>query len=178
MAGACHELGRGDTSAAETPYCAQDTETHEVRCCSSTAISGYMQKTCLGDALWVESDFAGFGGCQHNLTWPQASQLCKSMNVRLCTKAELDADCTSGSGCEHNLDLIWSSTPGLATPHPTAPHHTMPCRAYCALLTLIGLLCLTCIVTRLHSWATQHNQYRRRNTLLFNRKCIREGMGW
>jgi len=71
-----------------------------------------MQKTCLGDALWVESDFAGFGGCQHALTWPQADTLCKSMNARLCTKAELDADCTVGSGCQHDFDLIWSSTSG------------------------------------------------------------------
>ena len=110
--GECHELGRGrKASAKETPYCAPHSEKHEVRCCSSTAINGFTKTSCRGTDLWTESDSVGFGGCQHSMTFDQADELCKSMSARLCTKDELEGDCAAGTGCLHDEDLIWSSTP-------------------------------------------------------------------
>ena len=35
------------------------------------------------------------------------------MGARLCTRAELQADCTAGTGCGHDGDLVWSSDSDL-----------------------------------------------------------------
>ena len=35
---------------------------------------------------------------------------CKDNDARLCTKSELEVNCTAGSGCMHDNDHIWSST--------------------------------------------------------------------
>ena len=100
-------------------------ETHEVRCCveSSTNPGGWSKHSsgkCAADGFtstWGESDFSGVG-CVHSATYDQAQQICSNAGGRLCTKDELLADCTRGSGCSHDRDMIWSSTPGT-TPSPT-----------------------------------------------------------
>ena len=112
--GTCHELGRGSSVATETPYCALDSERHETRCCSSTFIAHFEKTECQGQDLWTEAKSKSFGECQHALNYTEADTLCKSMSARLCTLAELEAGCTSGTGCGHNLDLVWSSTTGTA----------------------------------------------------------------
>jgi len=48
----------------------------------------------------------------------EAAALCAAGGGRLCTKAELEADCAKFTGCAHDDDLIWSST-GHATACPT-----------------------------------------------------------
>jgi len=118
-AGSCHELGRGSSRAKETPYCAPDSEMHEMRCCSSTEVAGFKKTSCLGTDLWTASDSSGFGGCQHKVTFAEADNLCKKMTARLCTRDELEAGCTKETGCDHDADLLWSSTPGSSTRSPT-----------------------------------------------------------
>lgn len=108
----CYQLGRGrQKTAREVPYCAPIDEKHEVRCCSHKTIPGYTKMSCGGKAVWTASNAKGFGGCQHALNHDDAEDICASMGARLCSKAELDADCSAGTGCGHDWDLIWSSTP-------------------------------------------------------------------
>jgi len=57
------------------------------------------------------------GGCHHSKTFPEAEAICAAAGARLCTKDELTSDCTRGTGCGHDRDLIWSSgdtAPGSA----------------------------------------------------------------
>jgi hypothetical protein len=41
-------------------------------------------------------------------TFAEASAVCEEDGARLCTKAEIQADCTAGTGCGHDADLIWT----------------------------------------------------------------------
>ena len=38
------------------------------------------------------------------------------MGARLCSKAELEAGCTAGTGCAHDGDMIWTSEPCIWVP--------------------------------------------------------------
>ena len=87
-----------------------------VRCCveSSTRPSGWSQHSRCADAgftsTWGKSSFSGVG-CVHSATYDEAETYCSNAGGRLCTAAELLADCTRGSGCGHDFDYLWSSTP-------------------------------------------------------------------
>jgi len=48
-------------------------------------------------------------GCHHDKPLLEAEAICSDAGARLCTAAELRADCTRGTGCGHDVDLIWSS---------------------------------------------------------------------
>jgi hypothetical protein len=91
---------------------------HEVRCCSDIAIPNYTNRRAMcGRNVWGESDFANSGlGCVHNATYAEASAVCAADGARLCTSAEIAADCTRNTGCQHNADHIWSSTSCSPTP--------------------------------------------------------------
>jgi len=119
-AGSCRETATNDPTRV-----AYLNESHEVRCCrqSSTNPGGWNQHSsgkCAADGFtstWGESDIPG---CVDSATYDQAQQICANYGGRLCTAAELLADCTRGSGCGHDNDYIWSSTPGtISTESPT-----------------------------------------------------------
>lgn len=70
-------------------------------------------------------------GCVHNVEWARAAQICNAIVVnnvtgtraRLCTAEELmshgstpeQRGCGAASGCGHDTDVIWSSTPAANT---------------------------------------------------------------
>jgi len=81
-------------------------ETHEVRCCSDTAISGWPKKSYCD--VWAESNLPT---CHHSATYAEAEAICSNNNARLCTKEEVSMGCTQGSGCQHDRDHVWTSTP-------------------------------------------------------------------
>jgi len=109
---------------------AADTEIHAVRCCSDTPKPNWMKKSTPECAsVWGESDTVAEGGDWHCIggdrqgngdaaTFAQAANHCAAQNARLCTPKELADDCTKGSGCGHDRDLIWTSEVCLA-PSPT-----------------------------------------------------------
>jgi len=122
-AGSCRQSATNDPTRV-----ANLNESHEVRCCveSSTNPGGWSKHSsgkCAADGFtstWGESDFSGGVGCVHSATYDEAQQICSNAGGRLCTAAELLADCTRGSGCSHDNDYIWSSTPGtISTESPT-----------------------------------------------------------
>ena len=82
------------------------TEQHEVRCCSDSFIGGWSQRrdTC----PWTESNAPEMGGCHEDKTFDEAETICADANARLCTAAEMQADCIRSTGCGHDSDLIWA----------------------------------------------------------------------
>ena len=85
----------------------------QVRCCSETQLSSTWLKN-EGCSVWGGSD-EGFD-CQENKTFAQAEAICATAGARLCTVAELEDDCTVGTGCFHDWDLVW----GIPTITPAA----------------------------------------------------------
>lgn len=100
----------------ELDYCAVPTETHEVRCCSDTQITGWAQRNT--DCPWTESDrFSSTAmDCIHGMTFGQADEFCTSVGARLCTANEVARECTRGTGCGHDNDLVWTSDAGTWNP--------------------------------------------------------------
>jgi len=91
-------------------------ETHEVRCCRDEALSGWSKYSTCPYNVWGESKLTAMpdspaDGCYHAETHLSAAAICAANNGRLCTKEELLGDCTKHTGCGHDADLIWSSTP-------------------------------------------------------------------
>ena len=111
----------------ESNCCSPPETRHEVRCCSNVRIEGWSPPGSQLSAcpVWAESD-AWAGGCQHNRTFLEAASFCASVGGQLCTAAELTAGCGQGTGCEHDHDLLWSSTGHveLCTTGPTMPPTT------------------------------------------------------
>jgi hypothetical protein len=116
------ELRCGRTGfCAEEEYCAPLSELHEVSCCSDTEILGEGagpwrwtrnpgddgSENCL---VWAGRDDEHGTGCQHAMNYTNAYAFCDRMGARLCTAEELEADCTRGTGCNHDFDLIISGT--------------------------------------------------------------------
>ncbi|CAJ1945161.1 unnamed protein product [Cylindrotheca closterium] len=79
-----------------------------IRCCSDIALPRFRQNgaTC----PYADSEIDGV--CYDSVTWFEAVTLCSSIGARLCTKTELEDNCTRGTGCNHDNRYSWSSTPG------------------------------------------------------------------
>lgn len=116
-----------DLATPTEAYCSTEdklTQMHAVRCCSSTEIPGYQYRPCSGidvwtagqqelSELWTASEVPGLEGfdeCQGNRTIAEAQAICESMGARLCSRAEMEADCTTKTGCNFDRELIWTST--------------------------------------------------------------------
>jgi len=80
---------------------------HEVRCCREGQSGSWNRKynTCPSD-IWGESILPSGVGCVHSATYDEAETYCSNAGGRLCTKDELLADCTRGSGCSHDHDYM------------------------------------------------------------------------
>ena len=100
---------------------------------ASEALTGWTKNKRCPYNVWGESvlkavpDAPG-NGCYHAETYESASDICKANNGRLCTKEELLGDCSRGTGCIHDNDLIWSSTPVPESP-ATCKAATQECNA-------------------------------------------------
>ena len=44
-----------------------------------------------------------------NQNFAAAAAICSDAGARLCTVAELKDDCTKGSGCGFDVQLVWAS---------------------------------------------------------------------
>ena len=94
-----------------SPSCVASSELHELRCCSDTELPGYQQEN--GCNVWAESQFMSVGeggsGCVHGADYGEAQAVCFADGARMCSADELTNDCTAGTGCGHDTDLIRSS---------------------------------------------------------------------
>jgi hypothetical protein len=84
-------------------------QTLAVRCCADTDPGGgsWSQVTGCPNSVWGNSP-----GCLASATYSDAEAHCAAAATgsRLCTQAELEADCTKNSGCGFDTVLVWSST--------------------------------------------------------------------
>merc|ERR1712087_573216 len=99
-------------------FLAPNNALHEVRCCSNVSLLSWTKSTECG--IWVHTQFDG-NKCHENKSYCEANKICANAGGRLCTKAELEAKCTIGTGCEFDNDLIWSQTEGMLGGSPSTP---------------------------------------------------------
>eukprot|EP00041_Stephanoeca_diplocostata_P003333 m.33589 g.33589 ORF g.33589 m.33589 type:complete len:796 (+) comp14244_c0_seq2:392-2779(+) len=101
----CGKTGRCSDPSGD----AFDSDLHKVRCCSDTHLAGWKMNP--GCSSWHENDRSE---CMTG-TFPEAASRCAASGGRLCTAAEVAANCVSGSGCKFDRELIWTSTTGTRT---------------------------------------------------------------
>merc|ERR1712087_181517 len=99
-------------------FLAPNDALHEVRCCSNVSLLSWTKSTECD--IWVQTQFDG-NKCHENKSYCEANKICAHAGGRLCTKAELEAKCTIGTGCEFDNDLIWSQTEGILGGSPNTP---------------------------------------------------------
>jgi len=98
--------GASNKPCAGTTEIALNEEYHDVRCCSDTFIEAWNKRS--GCDIWSDSEVPT---CFHKETFVVAKSICAASGARLCTTAELLSDCSRGTGCSHDNDMLWSSTP-------------------------------------------------------------------
>jgi hypothetical protein len=84
-----------------------------VRCCSDFPIDQFNSLWFLDNdpntnCPYAESDIDG--ECYDGKTYPKAKQLCEDVGARLCTREEMEAGCTSMTGCDNDLSYVLTST--------------------------------------------------------------------
>ena len=78
-------------------------ETHELRCCSTQSLAGWNNYTegCRGLSE------IGTDGCINAINFDEGRKKCRDAGGDLCTLAQLQDDCTRGSGCQYDQEMIW-----------------------------------------------------------------------
>jgi len=117
---ACGSTGDGCSNEQDIlAECRDNSEVHEVSCCSDgspgddivSAHPGWAnvrQNTC-PDVWGMRRPTGNNDSCNHAATYQEAVDWCADYGGRLCTAAEIDSDCTRGTGCSHDADLLWTS---------------------------------------------------------------------
>jgi len=94
----------------------KDTE-RAVRCCSDTDL-GYPWKKIGECSVWGATNLNG--GCSGAMNFFEAKEYCELAGGRLCSTEEMASDCTSGTGCKYDSEMIWtSSSEFFSTAPPT-----------------------------------------------------------
>ncbi|EOD28246.1 hypothetical protein EMIHUDRAFT_235032 [Emiliania huxleyi CCMP1516] len=137
----CGRQGR----CSESPRWADPAELHPVRCCSDLEKDPPWRKNkdC---SVWAGSEGGGMGDCPGDMTLLKAEALCAAAGGRLCTSGELLDDCSKGTGCGHDNDLVWSGdraspskSPPPSPPSPSSPP-SRSCRKRISLA--VGQVCM------------------------------------
>merc|ERR1719491_1974702 len=79
---------------------------HEVRCCSDVAKDGWSKRA--GCTVWTESSFDSV--CYASKNFLEAECICGKHDGRVCTKEEIDGNCSQGTGCGFDREVVWTST--------------------------------------------------------------------
>ena len=125
---------QGSTGTSSKTCKADSDDAHHIRCCADAVIPGSASsKTCamLGWAVGSTSAVCGASRCRNTLaqqdgggtldygvaTHAEASGQCTAYGARLCTKGEIQADETTGTGCSQDGMKIWTSSPCDSRPN-------------------------------------------------------------
>lgn len=90
-------------------------ERHALRCCADSQLDGQFQRS--GSACTVyHNSFYGYktGAGNHaectegKVNFRQGWEFCRNLGARMCTKAEVESNCVSGSGCGADRQMIWT----------------------------------------------------------------------
>eukprot|EP00526_Cylindrotheca_closterium_P002256 CAMPEP_0113613836 /NCGR_PEP_ID=MMETSP0017_2-20120614/6849_1 /TAXON_ID=2856 /ORGANISM="Cylindrotheca closterium" /LENGTH=930 /DNA_ID=CAMNT_0000522971 /DNA_START=64 /DNA_END=2856 /DNA_ORIENTATION=- /assembly_acc=CAM_ASM_000147 len=108
---ACGSGMKGHCEGGHSLAVAQAKEKHEVRCCSSRLKDAWMVSNNCNN--WHESDLIDLNGtpkqCIHAATYAEAQQICDANDAYVCTRDQVLQGCAQGSGCSHDVDMIWTS---------------------------------------------------------------------
>lgn len=91
----------------ESSVTASMGDLYGVRCCSDVDRSGDLWEKRSNSCPWGESNM--FGTCFYKVTFDTAKAICEADNARLCSGSEIDSNCTRGSGCGHDINMVWTS---------------------------------------------------------------------
>eukprot|EP00581_Thalassiosira_minuscula_P008613 CAMPEP_0183705790 /NCGR_PEP_ID=MMETSP0737-20130205/2813_1 /TAXON_ID=385413 /ORGANISM="Thalassiosira miniscula, Strain CCMP1093" /LENGTH=287 /DNA_ID=CAMNT_0025933041 /DNA_START=194 /DNA_END=1057 /DNA_ORIENTATION=- len=94
---------------------ADSEELHHLRCCADSNLNNAWTRSDLTpdscpSGVYGASDFPDGGMCYPAVTFHQGKNICEAEGGRLCTYNEVMSDCTLGSGCEYNYEMVWTST--------------------------------------------------------------------
>jgi len=106
--------GRSDSACWESSCSTTIVSQYEVkavRCCSETNEEDDWVSKC---GIWADSDIPF---C-YLVDWHTANSICSEAGGRLCTKTEVENDCTVFTGCYFDAMLVWTSD-GAPTVDPT-----------------------------------------------------------
>ena len=99
--------GRQTRWCFEDEVLASQNDLHEVRCCSDMYQPNWSKRWYCD--VWARTNFGG--KCHYRKTFAQAKDICAENGGRLCSKEELHSNCGAYSGCWHDYNLVWTSTP-------------------------------------------------------------------
>lgn len=116
----CHKVACGspDGCGTEEASCIADEDAgsrYGVRCCSDVLLFGWIRNA---NCPRVASENFGWqlpSECQLGKTWAEANEFCTvtlanlNGNPRLCTVDEAQRGCMTGSGCNLDTELVWTS---------------------------------------------------------------------
>mmetsp|Transcript_30566 Transcript_30566/g.71584 ORF Transcript_30566/g.71584 Transcript_30566/m.71584 type:complete len:1742 (-) Transcript_30566:198-5423(-) len=105
----CTEL-HGAAARMEDPL---EGNVHELRCCSDEPLAGWRQE--VGCSVWAQSNFTDVG-CSGAITYAEAEIKCSAVGGRLCEKSELVNNCAISTGCDYDVEMIWTKTPAFLPP--------------------------------------------------------------
>ena len=91
--------------------CKPATDLHEVSCCSDDLLPGFAQMHALCPFAASNLSAAGGPGCTSDASFAVAAATCAAVGARLCSPAEMKADCAAGTGCGFDSDLVWTGEP-------------------------------------------------------------------
>jgi len=100
----CGSRARLDVCGADTSIVPKTTK-HPVRCCTDVATPRFVKRP--GCDVFSSSTING--KCVRSATFESAVTRCSSIGARLCTMEEVQSDCTRGTGCEMDKELVWVS---------------------------------------------------------------------
>lgn len=126
--------GKGSHYCTENPdEQVKTTSKHEVRCCSDTKISFKGQDWLKNSNcnVYHESDLRDPDNlnnvkCFHQSTYEEALRICAANGAYVCSKEQVEAGCVSGSGCLHDLDLVWTTSSAPKPPPPPENPKQLP----------------------------------------------------
>merc|ERR1712113_1206548 len=79
---------------------------HEVRCCSDTSKPGRQKRN--GCSVWANSNMDDV--CYSAKNFLEAECICGKHDARLCTREEIEGNCSRGTGCGFDRQVAWTST--------------------------------------------------------------------
>ena len=107
-----------DDHCSRTPSLRHRNDLHRVRCCSENPFGTLNSVLNEGCSVYGASHLGESNTCFSGKTHAEAEQICSDNGGRLCTRDEVEADCTAFSGCGFNHDVVWTSTSAAVEEEP------------------------------------------------------------
>merc|ERR1719453_2920710 len=85
--------GKGEGSAKERSKDAKAMP----RCCNGTSTKNSSARVMMKD----------YGGCKGAMNFAKAFDFCADSDLNLCTKAQIKAKITHGTGCDYDFKDVW-----------------------------------------------------------------------